>query len=379
MFKSDIIKLEYANLIGWRQHHDIAEIELTPGIQVSTSGEFFQQKHPALRLDYIQATLPDNQDLEQYLLEKVSDGSVEIFNDLIQYRHLKEYGKTLLSKKQLLNKYGWLNDKIVNENRFVGYQIRLHTSTGLQAVIDEIGLQFSAVESFKLYLFHSSKQDPIAEIDVVTTGNGQWDWSRASNELNAFELENHNEGVYLLGYYQDDLVGNAINNTNFDWDKGVCGSCNNSNYTTWRAITEHFNVYPFYIPQGDYTKGQVPDLNNVIYNKSESYGLNLRLSVVCDLTDFFITNKMAFKNLLSLKVVQMILKDMSFSMETNYIEERIKQLIILDLQGDVETKGKNLPKQYDDELKAVTYNISNINEKCLPCESDGYAPIYGSV
>ena len=379
MFNSEKIQSEYANLIGWRQHHDVSEIEIDAALTQSDSGEYYQQKHPALRLDYIRATLPDNKTLDVYLAEKVRDASIEIFNDLIQYRQVNQYGKTLLSKSQLLNKYGWLNDKIVNENRFVGFQIRLYTATGLQAIINEIGLQFSEEENFTLYLFHSSKKEPLEEIEVSVTGNGQWDWHSAKNKLNAFEFEQHNEGVYILGYYQSDISGNAINNTNFDWDKGVCGGCNNSHYSTWRGITEHFNVYPFYVPMGNYTKGEVPDLNDLIYIKSESYGLNLRLSVVCDLTDFFITNKMAFKNLLAIKVKYMVLKDMEFSMETNYIEERIKNLVIRDLEGDVDTKLTNIPTQYHKELKAVAFNISSINSKCLPCEDDGTAPIYDYV
>jgi len=377
MFTADKVIPAYKSLLGWRQHHDTDEIEIDVALTETDSGEFYQQKHPALRLDIITATLPDNQDIDDYLAQKVGDSSVEMLNDLLQYRQINQYGKTLLKTSQLLNKYGWLNDKIVNENRFVGFQIRLRTASGIQAVINHIGLQFAEVEEFKLYLFHSSKKEPIQEFDVTTTGTAQWDWTKANVSLTAFEDEQYNEGVFVLGYYQEDLVGNAINNTDFNWDKGACGGCNASNYTEWRNISEYFLVYPLYVPQGSFIKGEMFDLNNAFYINNESYGMNLRLTTRCDLTNFFIENKFVFKNLLALKVTEMILNDMKFTPEINFIEESVKMMVIRDMEGDTETKMNNITRKYRNELKAVSFNISGINEKCLPCEGVAYEPEYG--
>lgn len=379
MFKSDIIQNEFRTLLGWKRHHDTAEINLSAGIQVSQTGEYFQQKHPALRLDYVRALLPSNQDLEQYLTETVEYAAVEMLNDFMQYRNLNNFGKSLLDNQQLLNRYGFMNDKIMNEGRFVGYQIRVGATTGLQLVIDEIGLQFIGAETFDLHLFHSSKKDPINTFNLTTSGDGQWDWTEVMEELNGFERANKNGGVYLLGYYQDDLTLEAINMTSFDWNRGVCGGCNNSYYHVWKSINEYYGIYPFYVPNGDFTVGEVPDLNNLIYISNQSFGLNLRLTAKCDLTDFFVTQRRQFKNLLALKTTNIILEMMRYSNEVNFIEENIKMMIIRDLEGDKETNARNIPQQYKDELKAVIYNTGGINEKCLPCEEDAFVPNIGVV
>lgn len=378
MFKAEKIALQYKNLLGWRPHHDTDEIDIDAGLQTSETGEYYQQKHPALRLDIIRAIVPDNQELDDYLEQKVRDGSVEILNDIFQYRHVKQYGKTLLKQSQLLNKYGWLNDKIVNEGRFVGFQIRLRTASGIQAIIRQIGLQFSNEETFTLYVFHTSKLEPIKEIEVTTSGTAQWDWVDAELELAAFD-EEHNGGAFVIGYYQDDLAGNAINNTDFDFDRGACGGCNASHYNVWRDIMEYFTIYPLYVPKGSYTVGEMFDLNDAFYISTQTFGLNLKLTTVCDLTTFFVENKFAFKNLLAYKVSLLILNDMKFSQEINYIEENLKSMIIRDLEGDTETKDDNLVRKYRNELKAVDFNISGINEKCLPCEGEAYEPNYGFV
>ena len=63
MFKSSIVVPEYANLLGWREHHDPNEVSLPVTLTVTETGEYYQQKHPALRLDLIQALIPENQKL----------------------------------------------------------------------------------------------------------------------------------------------------------------------------------------------------------------------------------------------------------------------------------------------------------------------------
>lgn len=378
-FKSNEVVPVYKTLIGWRQHYDATDFQIDNALTTTDSGEYFQQKHAGLNLEYIKATIPTNRDLDEYLETTVEDSINEIFNDLLQYRQVNEYGKTLLQQSTLLNKYGWVNDVINNQNRFVGFQIRTRTATGLMTMINEIGLQFTGVEDLTLYLFHSSKKDPLHTFNVTTQGDGDWTWKEEPIELSAFNRTEYHGGTFVLGYYQEDVSSNAINYTNFNWDRGECGNCGHSYRDIWNSIKKHFTVYPIYVPSGSFTKGEMFDLNNAMYNKSESYGINLKLSVKCDLTDFFIDNKMAFKNLLGLKVVWKILQDMKFSQNINYIEENIKMMIIRDLEGDKETNMTNIPSQYKRELKAVSFNISGINSQCLGCQSDSYEPSYGVV
>jgi len=378
MFNSIKVVEAYKNLLGWREYQDNS-IVIPSELTTSETGEFYGQKHPALQLDIIQTLIPSNLPLGNYLVNKVTDASNEIFNDILQYRQMNEYGKTLLEQSVLLNRYGWTNDVITNQGRFVGMQIRPRYLTGLQAVINEIGLQFTGEEAFKLYLFHSSKSEPLKEIDVTTSGTSNWNWTKQDIDLSSFSSQEYQGGVFIIGYYQDDITSNAINYTSFNWDNGVCGGCNDPHIGTWKSIQKNFIVYPLYVPAGSFAKGEMFDLNKAIYTNNQSFGLNFKFSVRCDLTDFFIQNKFVFKNLLGLKVVNMILNDMKFSQQINSIEENIKMMIIRDLEGDVDTKLTNIPTQYHKELKAVAFNITGINSKCLGCSDENTAPNFGVV
>jgi hypothetical protein len=377
MFKSTEVAPAYEHLIGWRQHYNNS-IVLPSSLTTTDTGEYFQQKHPALDLAIIQTLIPPTMDLNDYLKNTVTDATNEMFNDVLQYRQLNKHGKTLLEQSVLLNRYGWTSDVITNQSRFVGMQIRTKDLTGLQSVINEIGLQFVGSESFKLYLFHSSKTEPLKEIDVTTTGTG-WSWIKADIELSSFKSSEYYGGVFILGYYQDDLNSNAINYTSFNWDIGVCSGCNDNHVGVWKSIGKNFHVYPIYVPMGSYTTGEMFDMNKAIYTNSQSFGLNFKFSVRCDLTDFFIQNKFVFKNLLALKVVHKILNDMKFSQQINAIEANIKMMIIRDLEGDVDTKLTNIPTQYTKELQSVSFNMAGINSRCLECEDVSYSPTFGVV
>ena len=378
MFNSEILKTEFSNLLGWRQHHDTDEVEIATPLTLSSSGEYFQQKHPAMDLAVIKTTLPASKDLDEYLQQKVDDSITEMFHDVIQYRQVNEYGKTLLQSSTLLNRRGWQNDGIVNQNRFVGFQIRLKSFTGLLMRIQEIGLQFTGPsETFNIYLFHSSKEDAIQTFEVTTAGNNGWLWKAQKLILNAFDSEEFHGGVFILGYYQEDVTSMAINYSNFDWNKGECGTCNSSHKNQWSAIQKYFHIFPLYVPNGDFVKGKMFDLEKAFFDKDTSYGLNLKLFVECDLTQFFIDNKMHFRNLLALKVVHKILYDMKFSQEINAIEENLKMMIIRDLEGDKETNYLNITQQYNREMKAINFNIGGLNAVCLPCQESATVPTVG--
>ena len=379
MFDATLLIPHYANLLGWKQHYDASDFQIPIALTISETGEFYQQKHPAMDLAVIRSILPRGYTLDSYLQEKIKDSTAEMFNDVLQYRQVNKYGKTLLQNATLLNKLGWKNDTIVNQNRFVGFQIRLKASGGLQMTINEIGTQFEGIETFDLYLFHSSKEDFIKKIEVTTSGGFAWKWQVERCILEAFKSEEYYGGVFVLGYYQEDLTTMAVNYSNFDWNKGECGSCSSSRHTAWNSIAEYFHIFPLYVPQGSFTKEKMFDIQDAFFVPTQSFGLNLRLSVDCDLTQFFIDNKLHFKNLLAIKVTHKILYDMKFTQQTNYIEENLKMMIIRDLEGDKETNYLNTLQQYNREMKAIQFNIGGINDLCLECQETATVPDVGEL
>lgn len=379
MFKSAQVEECFKNLIGWKNHYDLTEIPaLAETTTASESNEYFQDFHPALRLDIIQASLPQNRELEEYLLEQRSNGITQLLNDVIKERKYQGYAKKTLATETLLHGYGWAKDTIINEGRFVGFRITPTNQTGLSISLKKIGFQFTMAQTdLKIYLYHSSKFNPLQTFNLTTDQGMDWNWLSQEIEMVA-ESEDISGGSYIIGYYQDDINGQAINFTDFNWKNGPCGTCDGGvKRNRWRKFNEYASVLPIYVPSASLNTERTGfDFRDSFVNYDRSFGMNLRISAECDLTNFFCEHKFSLKYALALKVAYLVLKDIQFSLQINTIEEEIKSMIIRDLEGDKDTNYINIVDQLKEEIKGLNFDHSGLSMPCLPCTNKN-APKYG--
>lgn len=360
------------DLIGWKDHFDTNEIPgLSNNLKTSISGEFYQEKHAALKLDLIKSMLPENKDLEEYLQETEDAAIVQMLNDISTEKELSGTTKSLVQNDVIYNSVGWAKDTIVSQSRFVGIRFRLKHLIGLKVIINRFALQLDTTQGapgLTVYLYHSSKNDYIGSYAMVGNVPNSFNWREIGAQLHADDID-LSGGYFYLGYYQDDLVGQAINYEKLDWDKGYCGPCDGGvSQKRYLGLTKFVGMESFYVPNADLLPSkEMFDPSSVIIAGKFNWGFNFNISVVCDLTNFWCDNKMTLRNLLGLKVTQLILNDMKFSMQINHIEEQLKMMIIRDLEGDKETNYINIPDKYERALKAVKMNHSQINNVCLPC------------
>ena len=359
--------------IGWKNHYDLTEIPaLDPSLNVSDSGIFYGSLHPALRLDIIKATLPPNNDLDTYLAGKIEDGIVQLMNRLVVEKGLKEYSKEVLANDVILDRYGWSKDTIMNEGRFVGFQFKMNLEIGLQLIMKNIGFQFNMPQTaLKIYVFHSTKFDPVIKFDLTTTTGIEWAWVQEEVNLVTDTLD-ISGGVWIIGYYQDDIAGEAINYTDFDWRTGPCGTCSHHSRRRmdyWRELHRFMDIMPIFVPAASFIVGEMFDLRDSFNDFRTNWGMNFRLSAQCELSYFFCTHKHSFIQALGLQVTWSILNDMKFRQQINYVEEGIKNMIIRDLEGDRDTNAINIVEQLKDAIKAIQFEHSKKSIHCLPCNN----------
>lgn len=382
MYNSERAKKCLSGLIGWRDHYDTTEIPpLAESLKKSETGEYYQERHPALRLDLIKATLPSKRDLGEYLQE-IEDGAIiTVLNDLTESKELAKTSKTVVANDVIYNSEGWINDVIINESRFVGIRFRLTHIIGLKAVINRMALQLTqAQENLTIYLYHSNKAKCLAKIPYTTVQGGDFKWLEIMQELHADD-EEISGGSFYLGYYQDDLVGQAIQYKKLNWRSGYCGSCDGGvNQARYNSITRYVSMQPFYVPSTSTAvdKEYMFDPSSIIEVDDNNWGFNFNISVNCDLTNFWCDNRKSLKNIIGLMVTIRILKSMQYSQQINHIEEQLKMMIIRDLEGDKETNYVNLYQQYSRAVKALKFDHSSISKVCLPCSVNS-GVTYGAV
>lgn len=370
MFDSTKVIDGMKHLIGFRDHYDLTEIPaLDIDLTTSESGEFIQDKHPALRLDILKSIIPENRDFEQFLTEKRNSAIVELLGDICSQKKYEEYAKGTISNQNLIDRYGWLKDTIVNQSRFVGIKFRLKQSVGLSVVIKKIGIQVTEPQTLRLYVYHSSQMEAVTTIDLLIGQGVQWNWKEVELKLEA-QTENIQGGVWIIGYYQNDLVGQAISYSGLNWITGPCSTCDGGvSSDKYRNISKYLELRPIYVPANSLNGIEMFDLDDSFEMLTDNFGLNFNLSIECDLTNFFIEHRYSLKKALGLKLAHILLKEIMFTQNINYIEENLRSLIIRDLEGDKETNYINIADQLANEIKAVNFDHSKLSEACLPCNS----------
>jgi len=381
MFNTPKTKTCFKNLLGWKDHYDLNEIPSLPKtLSKSESKEYYQDYHPALRLDLIKACIPPNQTIEEFLTEQTENGIVQLLNQIISERKFQGYSKETLATETLLHGYGWAKDKIINEGRFVGFRITPTSKPGLNIQLKSIGFQFDSPQTdLDIYIYHSSKLNPVHSFKITIEKALEWKWTNEEYNFHA-QTNEYSGGSFIIGYYQDDLKGHAINFTDFNWKVGPCGSCDGGyKKRRWKKFNEYASVLPVYVPTASLNNERNSfDYRDSIIDYDKSYGLNIKISAQCDLTTFFCDHRYSLKQALALKVTYLILKVMQFSQQINSIEENLKMMIIRDLEGDKDTNYINIADQLKQEIKSVNFDHEGLAQPCLPCDNKN-APTYGVV
>ena len=413
-------------LAGWRQNQNPDYPTLSPGLTTTVSGLYYQDAHPLVSVENLDQALKnyDEYNYDAYAEHgayavgdrvryagdaKVYEArviiadaplalvagdweEVELFSQKVEaltraainkvadsmftQKKLDEVTKTIFESVPLFGGVGDLMNKEVKQGRFVGLRLTLRNAKDLAVLINRIGTQFSlANPSFKLYIWSSSQSDPVQVIDMALTRGNAFQWSAQSPAIALRYLSEQlvPGAVYYIGYYEDDLVGQAINK-GYNFAALPCGSCNNdlALYNTWSQTVQ---VTPFYVSAA-YLVDRLPgdpggpllwDYGVEQFTYNNNYGLNLDLSTVCDVTDFLCRSSRVFTSAIVLQVAADVLTELAYSTRNNVVAKEIRDLAESALQDRENKIG--IYTKLDNAIKALSFDFSNLSENCLPCNN----------
>lgn len=372
---------ELVKVVGWDNHFNATDIPSLPtDLTDSESGQKFQDFHPALKLNYIEALLQEDDDLDKYLRRVEKSAIRQMLNDLQAIKKLKNAGQDLVNNN-LIHDQILKNKPIINEGRFVGVEFCLRSNQiGIRACINRLGLYLTAPESdLTLYLFNSLQEDAVTTFTFNSNKSNSFTWLHEKINIDYSNGQDTEGGVWYLGYYQKDLSGQAISYDVLDWRNGYCKECDNGMRSSiFNSISKYVSMSPFYVPSSQLpADGKLFDTNHVIYTSTNNHGFNFNISIKCDLTQFWIDNRLSMVNAIGTSVALRILEDMRASNELSSLEQNIQMIIVRDLEGDSETKMRPFWVKRKSALKGTMLDQAGINSVCLPCARKG--PTYGAV
>lgn len=415
-------------LIGWRQSYDPAR-QIEDTLTQSDSGMYFQDAHPMLTLDNIEAVMPDNYSARYPLFDSsteyasgdiVRDGDLvfyadnpvatappaakdsgwHVYNPLNDYlqeateagiaRMMQKYATTkqvlkestsLIRQEALVLTPSRVKNTITPSGKLVGFKFRVLRSQGVSVKIDRIGLQMTgATGTVKIYLFHTSQFEPLATYDVEIDGTQSGFVWISPDDLYFTQpcKDTGLQGDYYLCYNQAELPEymRAVNSSR-DWARRPCGTCNQGNPRLWDALEKIVRVRPFQaIIDDDFTDNPtLPDEDSMSFEPTFSYGFNFVVEAGCDLTDFIVNQKTAFANALQLEVASDMLRRIALNPSVRVNRNQLnatRDELLYEIDGDTQgTRATGINAALKAAYKAIEIDTQGIDRVCLSCNNKG--------
>lgn len=429
MVRANDIQEKLLRLIGWEQNYDTSDLKISDALTVSESGLYFQQIHPLLTLQNMSCIAPDfnNITFPEYNSEKeYSKGNVVDYQGT-QYKALQkaqgkqpdiesEYwvetnlfsewlesktkasiqkaiarycnektvegtNKPLCESRTLFDGTGRLVDTVKNKKNLVGFEIIPVRAKGVTTKINKICLQFTKAGKYTLYLMHSSMDAPVKIIKLNKIRDNSAEWFTVDDLYLPYQSEDNDAGgSWYLCYFQSELPeGSQAIRKNKDWSKEPCGSCSRRELLAWMAWSKYLEIHPFFVNEEliniEDESLHLWDAENNQYTYDNNYGLNLEVTVSCDITDFIVEQRMMFQDVIAKQVAVDMLREFAYNsnVRTNRHSINASRLDILyEVDGDSSSMKKSgLSYQLDMAFKAIKLSTSGIDRVCLPCRNNG--------
>lgn len=413
-------------LIGWHQDYD-PQHQIEESLTHSESGLYYQDAHPLMTLQNVRSIMPDgfkfqykawnketqykkgdkcqygdviykalhnnvneqpNQSEDWEVFDIVSDfireqtfsGIALTVQTFLQIKGLLRESKSLLERRTFFDGAGRLTNYQQPHGKLVGFEINPVRSMGVTAKIERIGLQMTgATGTVRVYLFHSSQVDPIYYQDLeFTKENGGFQWFDMKDWYMPYISDKNNSGgSWYLVYNQNDLPDGmlAINATK-DWSREPCMTCNAGSVEAWRELTKYLAISPFKVEALE-TFEQYPemwDIEDNIYTNTANYGLNVEVTVGCDLSQFIIEQRDIFATVLQRQVAAMMLRTMALNpdVRTNRNQSNVSQQgILYELDGNPQGRATGIGYELKKAYETLDLDTRDIDRICLTCRPIG--------
>ena len=417
------------HLVGWQQSYDTSEVKLSDNLTQSESGMYFQQVHPLLTLPNLMSIAPDFKNtnfpehdanssykegvvvtlkdkyyksikdvpvnteitndefwietnlFSEWLEDKTKASIIKLINKFINMKLADKASKSLIENKTLFDGTGRLTNLATNRNRFVGFEVDIVRSKGVTVKINKIGLQFTRPGKYKVYILHSSCDMPVYSFEFKKLKSNSIEWFKPKEDiLLPYESQEIDAGgSWYIGYLQSDLPENsqAINRDR-DWSTQPCKGCSRQEFLAWQAWSKYIEIHPFYVDENqllgeDEQMYFDPEIMNFTYDAN--YGINLDVSVYCDLTDFIIKQKQLFQDVIAKQVAVDFLREFAYNPNVRTNRRSINASrtdILYELDGDSSSmKHSGLNYELDLALKALNFSTQGLDRVCLPCINHG--------
>jgi hypothetical protein len=262
--------------------------------------------------------------------------------------------RTLLDNLDVVKHINYFSDKVTTNGRFVGIEIRPAPSQSISAIIQSLGVQFDSLQAgLTIYFFESSQEDAIATASITTTKTNSLQWFTQTEFIARYKYNDGGTGQsFYVGYFESDLAGQAIDTKLYS---NCCGN-------DWVGDYQKYALVRGVVFQSSALSGtDIPDLKLIGYT-DQTFGIHLKMSIECDITDTICQNVNLFAQLCKKKVALRIMWDFYNNMNLNRKAELSRDRALPNIT--------RLEKEFDMELKGIKLDFTDIDDICMPCNKN---------
>lgn len=432
MVRLQDIQKALLNVCGWAQDYN-PQNQIDDALCQSESGLTFQGAHPLVTLANVRAIMPDdylykysqwkndvsykagakvkhngvvwialadnagsepdenNSDWEKYnsLSDFVRHLTINGINtavqQFIQEKQLQQETKNLLERRTFFDGAARLAATIDPTGKIVGFEIVPVRSMGVTTKIERIGLQMvGATGTVRLYFFHSSQIAPMKVIDLeFTNTKGGFQWFTPEEPIYLPYIPgtdgngNDSGGAWFLCYNQNDLpAGMQALNVSKDWSVEPCQTCLGGSIESWRQMTKYLQVSPFGIhaPMDFAEYPEMFDIGKIVYTNTMNYGMNVEISVGCDLTDFIISQRQIFATVIQKQVAANVLRTIAMNPDVRVNRNQVnvtRDELLYELDGAPTGRASGLGYELKQAYRALSLDTRGLDRICLQCNNHG--------
>ena len=432
MIRLQDIQTALLPVVGWQQDYN-PQNQIDDALTQSESGLTFQGAHPLCTLANVRAIMPDDYlykypdwsatvtytvgqvvkyqnelwkclypnsgtfpighpsqwkkytMISDFIRDLTINGINTAVQTFIQEKQLQQETRNLLERRTFFDGAARMAATIDPTGKIVGFEIVPVRAMGVTTKIERIGLQMiGATGTVKLYLFHSSQVAPMREIELTFTNtHGGFQWFTPSEPIYLPYIPgvdgdgNDAGGAWFLCYNQNELpVGMRALNVSKDWSVEPCQTCLGGSIDSWRQMTKYLQVSPFGIhAPADFAEyPEMFDIAQIGYTNTMNYGLNLEISVGCDLTDFIISQRQIFATVIQKQVAANVLRTIAMNPDVRVNRNQVnvtRDELLYELDGNPTGRATGLGYELKQAYKALSIDTRGLDRICLQCNNHG--------
>lgn len=310
----------------------------------------------------------------EYIRNKMESAALQAVEAVRRANGMEATGsQSLLVASPIYGGIGRRSDTIQKSSRFVGYSIGV--SSGNTAFkISRLSTHLSEAQTIRIYLYMDGVSAPLKYWDVEHTVGGNVE----EHTVDPYTHYNGNDITgrqYKIGYYEDDLTGFAINKP-LKINKN-CKSCDPKTWRLNQKNAKYISIEPFFVPNEELdliSRGQWGSEVEDYEISESSFGINVWITLSCDLTEFFIANRAAFVPPYVARLKANFLREISITRRGNSVSNQTRS-IMQQIGGNAKTYNQDKgPKildidnetEFDEAVADTVSRLSGFDGICFP-------------